>query len=232
MTGITLAQIGWDILDFYRANVKNDDSVDIRQIYFWIQNMRAKLLKQKFDKPLAIINEAYAQALPTLALQTIDSTQVPSVPSNRYIVQTVLDLPQTLERANYTHTFTRISAPNLISEGYPIIRYEDISTYGNGVFNTRAVVAFILGQKICLMSKDKFAVRGLGNIYARGVFQNPLAAGQMSVPTFNEFSDYPITQQLIEELKQILLQNPTFQLTEKPPEDVEPVTQDELTKKV
>lgn len=231
MTGITLAYIGWDILNFYRANVKDDDSIDIRQIYFWIQNTRARLLKQKFDKPFSIINEAYVQALPTIALQTIDSTQVPGIPSNRYIVQTIVDLPQTLERSNYSHTFTRISAPNLISESYPIIKYEDISTYGNGIFNNRAVVAFIMGQRICLMSKDKFAVRGLGNIYARGVFQNPLLVGQMNVPTYNEYSDYPITQQLIEEIKQVLLQNPTFQLTAKPPEDIIAVNQDELIKK-
>lgn len=216
MTGITLKQIGYDILEFYRANIKNADDIGIRQIYFWIHNTRAKLLKQKFDKPFAQINEAYIQNLPVLAMELIDASLISSIESTRYILRSIIELPITIERSNFSHTFTRLGPPDGVSQAYTIIDYDDISTYGNGKFNDRSVAAFLVNNRIGLTCKDSQSALGIQNISGRGVFQNPMMAGILTNPNFNEDSDYPITYQLVEEMKSILLGDTNFKLTDKP----------------
>jgi hypothetical protein len=230
MTNITLRELGYDIMELYRANIRNDDEVDIRQIYYWIHTTRAKLLKQKLDKPFTLINNSYIQYLPALEMQSLDASMIVNSPSGRYYSSTVLNLPFTLERNNYTHTYVKIGPPDIIGEGYPIIRYEDVSTYGNGKFNGNTVAVFILGDRICLMSHNEQSVRGIKHISASGVFQNPMEAGKLISPTFSEDDNYPISFSMIDDMKSIIVGETNFKSSIRPPIDTEVVDQTVVNK--
>ncbi len=107
ITNISLNQASWDILEYYRANVLDSQSIDVRQIKYWVNSVRAKLLKQKFDKSLFDgIDEHYVQNLsynttgtPLIELELVDSSFYSSIPSDRYLVRTKVSLPATIERS-------------------------------------------------------------------------------------------------------------------------------------
>lgn len=212
MTNISLNQAAWDIMEFYRNTLKDNDFTDIRQIKWWIQNVRAKLIKQKLDKPLSVPDENLVQSLttnssgtPLIELELVDSSIYTTIPSGRYVVRTKVALPASIERDNQIGTFTRIGPIDRLGEKYKLVSQETAIISGSGKFNQQTVFAFLLGDRIYLISKNSMALIGLKYLDVRGVFQNPREAALFTNPSYTDDDNYPINANMIDDMKKILL---------------------------
>jgi hypothetical protein len=205
MAAITLNQIAYDILGLNRAEVKDSDSLEIREVKFWINTLRNKLLKQRFDKSgSGLIDDHYVQSLGAVELEKIDSSIIIDLPSDRYYLRTKVDIPDTIERSEHVTTFTRIGPVDRLSERYHVVSHDRAIASGFGKFNNKFIYAFPLGAKLYLTSKDS-ALLGLKFIDIRGVFQNPVEAALFANPSYTDDDDYPINTHLIDDIKTILL---------------------------
>jgi len=234
MASITLNEAAYDVFEFYSQNVKDTDNVDIRQIKFWVNTMRAKLLKQKFDKySMLPIDEAYIQTLAPggnpVALQMIDSSIYTTLPSNNYFAETTISIPKTIERNAYNHTFVRIGPADKLRINYTIVPYDQALFSGNGKFNHDTVFAVVYGDKILLMSKNFQSISGIQGLNIRGVFSNPVEVSTLNSSTYTDDDEYPINLNLISDMKEMILSR-EFRLDYKPPIDPSPANPQTLAK--
>ena len=232
---ISLAEASYDVWEFLQSQTLNSESIDIRQCQYWINSTRAKLLKQKFDKESTYnIDEHFVQEISIsnsgVPMEIIDSSVVASIPSDRYISRTSISIPATIERTNRIGTFTRIGPADKLGERYPLITYENALVWGSGRFNQDSIAAFLLGDRICLISKNAQSIRGITKISVHGVFQNAIEAAKLTKPTWTEDDDYPINLSMIDDMKSIIL-GEDFKVIGKIPADPNPVNPETIDKK-
>lgn len=235
MANITLNEVAYDILEIYRANVRNTDEIDIRQIKYWVQTTRARLLKQKYDKPFHTIDNNYIQKVrpngQAVSTELTDSSAYTSIPTGTYMVRTAITIPPTIERDGIGHTFTRIGPADQLGIEFNIIPYDAINYYGNGKFNHDSVAAYLLDDRIYFMSKNPQSVLGLKYVDIRGVFQNPLEVELINNSLYTDDDAYPINLNMIEDMKSIIL-GKEFKLSFKPPVDTEIVDPNVVNKNI
>lgn len=205
MATITLNQIAYDILGLNRAEIKDSDSLEIREVKFWIHTLRNKLLKQKFDKPMATIDNHYVQSLGAVQVEKVDSSIVTDLPSDRFFLRTKIDIPPTIERSGHVGTFTRIGPADLKEVEYLIVSHDRAIQSGFGKFSRNFVYCFPLDNKLWFTSRNQ-SMLDFKYIDIRGVFQNPIEAALITNPTYTDDDDYPINTQLVDEIKMILVQ--------------------------
>ena len=156
---ISLNELAYSIMEFYRANVVNTDEIDIRWIKYLVNTTRAKLLKQKFDKPFHEIDEHYVQKIApsgyAVEMEIVDSSAYATLESKRYMVRTSVSIPATIERNGKVGSFTRIGPADRLSETFDIVDYSHALVYGNGKFNKNSIAAFLLDDRIYLISKNQ-----------------------------------------------------------------------------
>lgn len=231
---ISLNEASWDIFEFYRQNILDDIFVDIRQVKFWIQTTRAKLLKQKLDKDsLFAVDEHFVQELKPggnpIEMELLDSSIYTGLPTNRYFSRSTTSIPATIERNGYFHSFTRIGPADQLKESYPILGYDHAILFGNGKFNTSIPCAFIMGDRIVLTGKNIQSVNGIKYISVRGIFQNARELQLLNNPASTDDDDYPINMNMIDDMKTIIINN-NFRFTNKVPVDTVPVDEEIINK--
>jgi hypothetical protein len=172
MYHVTLNEIAHSIFDSVRGKVGDDDNIDIDQIKDLVHSTRAKFLKQKFDKNLRVIDDVFTQSLGALETEQVDSSIHPDIPSEKFMLRTILEIPETLDRRNYEGTFTRIGPAERRSQKFNFISYDRAIYSGNGRFNRNEVYAFLLDSKIHLISNSIYH-KPIQYIDVIGVFQNP-----------------------------------------------------------
>lgn len=230
MENITLNKLAYDIFEFYQSSVKDTSQVDIRQIKYWIDTLRTTLIKRHLDKyPFNSVDENLVQSISPIQMELVDSSVYSQLPANRYYCRSTIAIPATIEKNGGIPTFTRIGPADRLSEKYQVINVDWAQYYGNGKFNKSSVAAFVLGDRIVLMSKDKQAIFGTKYIDVRGVFQNPRSAALITNPLYSDNDNYPINMQYANEIKEIILSR-EFRFNSKPPIDTQPVNQEQLNK--
>ena len=219
VTNISLNDIAYDILEMYRDKIKDTDEIDIRQIKFWIQEVRALLLKRKFDKPMSTIDEAYVQDLGAIKIEHIDSSAKSNIYSKKYEARTNIAIPITIERSGHSGTFTRIGAADRLISSFNVVSYERALVSGNGKFNTKDIFAYPKDDRIYFISKNPDSYIGLMYVNIRGVFVNPQAVFDIINPNHTDNDkDYPVNVTLVDEIKNFILTR-DFKLTFARPAD-------------
>lgn len=231
---ISLNELAWDILEIYRQNVLDTTFIDIREIKYWIQTTRTKLLKQKLDKdPLFAVDEHFVQEIKPngspVQMQLLDSSIYTGLPSNRHFSQTSISIPATIERNGYFHSFTRIGPADQLKESYPILGYDHALLFGNGKFNGNIPCAFIMGDRIVLTGKNIQSINGIKYLSIRGIFQNPSEVQLLNNPAYTDDMDYPINMNMVDDMKNIIMSN-NFRFNNKIPVDAVPVDQELINK--
>jgi hypothetical protein len=130
------------------------------------------LLKQKFDRNLRVIDDVFTQSLGSIETEQVDSSIHPDIPSGKYLLRTIVDIPETVDRRNYEGTFTRIGPAERKSHKFNLVSYDRAIWSGNGRFNRDEVYAFLLDSRIYLMSNSVYH-KPIQYIDVVGVFQNP-----------------------------------------------------------
>ena len=207
MATISLNQIAYDILQLNRAALKDTDTLEVREVKFWVMTLRVKLLKQRLDKPMASIDDHYVQDLGPVELEKVDSSILPNIPSDRYFLRTKVDLPDTIERSGHITTFTRVGPADRKEIKFQIVSHEHAIASGYGRFNNKFIYCFPIGPRLYFTSKDS-SLLDLRYVDIRGVFQNPNEAKLFVDPAIIDIddTDYPINMQLIDDIKTIIVQ--------------------------
>ena len=206
---MTLDEAAYRVRRFYRTHYKETDELDIRYVYNWVVTTRARLLKQRLDKPMATIDNNFVQDLGPVELELVDSSICRDLPSPLYahkkILRTKLDIPPTLDRSGHTGTFTRIGPADMLTTNYKVLDYDDVFYYGNGKFNSNDICAFPLGSRIYLYSKgqQQFNIK---YIDVRGVFLDPRDAALFKNSTWTEADEFPMNESLIDDMENMIKQ--------------------------
>jgi hypothetical protein len=204
---MTLNEAAYRVRRFYRTHYKETDELDIRYVYSWIVTIGAKLLKQRFDKPMATIDNNFVQDLGPVEMELVDSSICRDLPTpllaSKNILRTKLSIPPTIDRSGHTGTFTRIGPADGLTTNFKVLDYDDVFYYGNGKFNGNDICAFPLGDRIYLYSKggNHFNIK---YIDVRGVFLDPRDAGKFKYPLWDETYEYPMNETLIDDMENII----------------------------
>lgn len=207
---VTLNQIAYGLFEEVRQTISDDTDIDLRQIKDMIHNVRATLLKQKFDKNVRVIDDVFTQNLGALKLEAVDSSLHSTITSGRYVFRTVEELPPTIERRNYEGTITRVGPADQLATSYNLVSYERALYSGNGRFNKDMIFAFLKDNKIHVISNSGAFHKAVQFIDVRGVFQNPEQVARFSDVNGSSltFSDeaYPISRNMRSTIEDMLRQ--------------------------
>jgi hypothetical protein len=194
---ITLNQLVFRIIALYRAAYKNTDHISERLIKNWIHTTRAMLVKQRLDKPMAVIDESLVQVISPAPLEEVDSSTFEGVSSDRTIIRTKNIIPATINRRGLIGTFTRIGPVDRMDKRYKIVSHETALFSGSGKFNRQDIYAFPLDNRIYLYARE---IDPHGLLDIRGVFQNP-----EEVPGFDPNGPYPINNELVDTMEDMIV---------------------------
>lgn len=206
---ITLNQIAYGLFEVVRGRISDDSNITIDEIKDMVHDVRAALLKQKFDRNLRVIDDVYTESLGALEIEAIDSSAHSSITSGRYMFRTVKEIPPTIDRRNHQGTFTRIGPADKLSTKYNLVTYDRALYSGNGRFNKDQVFCFLRDNKIYLISNSGAFHKTTQFIEVEGVFQNPA-----QVAIFKDVSGssllfpdqaYPISRSMRRDIENIIL---------------------------
>ena len=210
MYNVTLNEIAYSIFESVRGKLSDDDNIAIEQIKDMVHNTRAKLLKQKFDKNLRVIDDGYTQSLGAIEVELVDSSIHTTLLSDKHVLRTTVDIPETIDRRNYEGTFTRIGPADRLSHKFNLVSYDRAIYSGNGRFNRNEVYAFLLDNRVNLIG-DGIYYKAIQFIDVVGVFQNPSQVAQFTDISGNSlYSDdarYPISRAMRDDIEGIIIKD-------------------------
>ena len=220
----------WELIELYRQNYKVTDSVDERLFAAWVQSTRAKLIKQRLDENMRLPDEHWVQDLGYVEMERVDSSVYTGIPSEKYMLRSVNDIPWTIHYKGDPGGFTRIGPADRLSINFRLVSYERALTSGNGKFNKDRVYAFLDGQKLCLISGSNIH-KQLKYINVKGIFQNPIDAYEFknNVGSYSWDYEYPISDNLMNDLKSIIVKE-NFNFIMVPIDDKKPDSVDNITR--
>ncbi|MCK5318490.1 MAG: hypothetical protein KAJ55_11265, partial [Anaerolineales bacterium] len=101
-----------------------------------------------------MIDDNFTQSLGSIETELVDSSIHLTIPSERNMLKTILDIPETVDRRNYEGTFTRIGPADRLSRKFNLVSYDRAIASGNGRFNRNEVFAFLLDNRLYLISNS------------------------------------------------------------------------------
>lgn len=195
MQFVTLNTIINDLLLIIRgSNISRSEPISRRQIEDWIHQYRAVLLKRDMDKG-KVPNPDFIQELPKLALE-VDTV-------NSSLLRTVLELPRTIN-FNFKSGFTYIGT----------IDGTEIQYIPEGRNKWQQYKKYTPNNPLVFLKNSKLFIRPgtteIEYITVRGIFEVPSEAARFVnpltlLPYFNADSKYPIPNDLIPSLKEMIL---------------------------
>lgn len=206
---VTLNQIAYGLFEEVRMKLDDDSDISLDQIKDMIHDVRATLLKQKFDRNLRVIDDVYTQPLGALEIEAVDSSLHSNISSGRYMFRTIREIPPTVERRNYEGTITRVGPADQLATKYNVVSYDRALWSGNGRFNKDQIFAFLKGGKIYLISNSGAYHKAVQFIEVNGVFQNPEQAAKFADVSGSSLSfpdkAYPISRSMRTMIESIIL---------------------------
>lgn len=203
------SEIIYSIMELIRGNKLSDDTViDEREVEFQIDVCRAMLLRQEFNKPGRQIDHNLVQDLGCIQLEVADPADCCEIDTGCSILRTVETIPQAIELYNGP-AITRIGPINKMNIPFSFVTYDQAIYAGNGKYNKNAVFAFLLNNRIYLITNNKIA-RLLEYINVRGVWENPQDAEDFvdcdNKPCYTLDSKYPINSWMYPMLRDLVLE--------------------------
>ena len=177
---VTRNEIVFDIFETLRGKIKDDDSIDPRQIAEFVKDYRADYLKQRFDRDPFEIDESTIQYLgdgtsTVVQVTKVDSSSLSGTNVGKHLMRTTVAIPDTITRIGFPGTFTHIGPANKLDYSFTVVSYKTAINSGYGRFNSNEIFAFPYNGYIYLLSRnDDFKM--LQYITIAGVFDDPEAA--------------------------------------------------------
>ena len=213
MKFVSLNTIINDLLLIVRgAQVSQSEPISRRQVENWVHQYRSLLLSRELDKGNAP-NPDYIQEIPFLKLEetpiegTSKSLTSTYIDSGDMVLRTELELPKTID-LNHKSGFTYVGLPNgkelqLVPESRQ--RWQEYKKYTSKEF-----LVYLKNNKLHVTIPKEEGIPT--HLHVRGVFEIPTEVGRFinpenNTPYFNLDSPYPIPNNLISPLKQMILES-------------------------
>lgn len=182
----------------------NTEFISERQVGFWVDNTRAKLIRQDLNKGRTL-NPDLVQSLGCVDVEIVDGSECGCVETGCKVVRTALQIPATIE-TSYKNLITRIGPVQGNQRPWSIIQYAAIPFTGNNPFTANTIKAaihnryvYVIGPNVELMTK----------INIQGVFENPEEVANFITcdgdACYTNDSPYPIANWMIEDMTKMIL---------------------------
>ena len=169
---ISRNKLTYEILEFLRSHLVDDEDIDIRQIESFVKDYRATFLKQRFDKDPFNIDSSCIQNIEGLEVIKEDSSSLPGSLTHRYLLRTKLSIPDTIRRTGMIGTLIHIGSADKLDSSFTITNYTTAIESGFGRFNRDEIFTFPYNNYIYFYSRgDDF--KTIYNVNIRGVFADP-----------------------------------------------------------
>lgn len=207
----TRNEIIYSILDILKPNAKSNEPFSLDLIGFHVDNTRAFLIKQDSNKGYTADNYII-QDLGIVEIEPVDKAESILIEIGCNFMRTVKPIPSTIE-LHHGELLTRVGPIDKTARNYDIIKYERVPYEGYNKYTNNLIKAFRInnsGHIYLTVPKDN-REKILSYINIQGVFENPrLAADFVNYngnPCYTDDSPYPIKQQMVQSIKDIVLKN-------------------------
>lgn len=196
---VTLRKIIYDIRGLIRDAKSDDLHFTDRQIAFWINNRRAKLIKERLDKGQSISSQTY-QVVDNLSIDYIDSIIGLDVDSGCKVMR-VGKLPNIIEDSDGQPLIFGLRALDVFST-IPLMHKVQAIKVKNNKYTKNMLIAFIENEFIYILGNNAY----LENLTLNAVFEDPFDANKYITGEDMSYDDpYPMDANLVDLLKQLII---------------------------
>lgn len=192
----TLRKIVYDIRGIIRDARSDDIHFTDRQIAFWVNSLRGKLLKERLDKKQIISTENY-QVLDNVPVSKESSYTGIDIDSDCKILRTTNKIPSVMED-NGSYLMRDLRAP-YISSKITLMQKPQAIRVPDNKFTKHMQVAFIENGYIYFLCNGNY----FENISITAVFNNPIGKDGSDEIGLDE--PYPIDNSMLDTIKQLIL---------------------------
>lgn len=207
----TLNEIAYDCLNTIRAGVSSDDdTLSLRQLYFQIHNIRAKLIREDLNKGRSL-SQNLIQSLGCLDVTPIDASVCCGVTVDCNAFRSTERLPEPIELYQ-EDLITRVGSIIVGTRPFDIVPIDRIPYMGLTPFSgiNKQTYAAIQDRYVYLFT-PKGNKQLIKKISVSGIWANPTEAARFNscdgVACYTEDSQYPISAHMIDLLKQMIMQS-------------------------
>lgn len=222
---VSFNELSYRIFNIIKPKISDDESIDILEIKYDIENTRALLLKRRFsNKFRSGIPEAVIQPISQLEIESVNASNIyPDIPSNKVLMKTVLPIPQLLEKTSGVPLVKRISASTLLSRNFTFVTPQQAITSGNGKFNKKNIFCFYENDYLYLIT-GRLLSKGIKYIDLYAVFERPTKVNTFLNDNYNmsltDNNDYPISMDMIDDIEKIVINNKLRIESSQPVDDI------------
>ena len=197
----TQREIIYTIKNILRGGlISDDDRITDRQVAFMIDNVRAVLLRQQYNKGQNL-SDNNIQTIPCMEVTQVDTSFMQDFPSGCTVYKTVLPLPKPIESKG-KDLITGITGPQLGSITFDYIPYARLPYATFTRFKRPLVTLF--NNHLYLINSD-FTM----NIAVSGVFEQPNSLAEYNncegLPCFDWDTQYPMSSHLIDSVIRMVI---------------------------
>jgi hypothetical protein len=203
---MTLYEIGYDILKMARgSNISRSETISLRQVFFWINGYRAKLIKQQIDK--GNIDDAWIQEMSCLELSVRDRGECPStmtLTSGCAVLRTVLEIPQTIKGKNMDGL---LFVGSIDGKPYQIITPQRYSFITSKPYSGRDTYAYRKGNYIYIMNNLPLKYVSLHGIFSDPTQLSTYINNCSSTVCYNvRTEDYPVNMEMLDTIRMMIME--------------------------
>lgn len=203
----SLQELSYELVELYRSTFKVTSDVDIRLFKEWVRQSRVQLIKQRLDT-LSVIDDSTVQDLGPVAFAPVTSSVKLTVPSDKFMLRSVSQIPSSINRRTEQGTFTRIGSADLLEAKFNFTNMERALRSGNGRFNSNDIYAYLNGGYMYLISKSNLH-KYITSCSIFGVFNNPEEAYTFNVNNagtpWNDDMNFFVSPSIVMDLQNMIL---------------------------
>lgn len=204
----TQREIIYTIKNIIRGGlITDDDKLSDRQVAFIIDNVRAILLRQQYDKGQSL-SDNHIQPIPCLDLESVDTSFDTNFPLDCKVYKTIKELPKPIE-ARGKDLVLKVTAPEFGNIGYDLIPYNRLPYATHTPFKRPLAVLY---NKYVYLVNAPYSKK----VTVLGIWEKPNALSGYTTcdgsTCFNWDSPYPISAHLIDPLVKMCIDELSFAL--------------------
>lgn len=233
---VTFNEISYRIFNIIKPKIGDDESIDILEIQYDVENTRAMILKQRFsNKFKSEIPDSITQFIPKIEVESANASELyPDIPSNKILMKSKTKIPNFLTKSSGIPIIKRLSAATLMSNNFTLVTPQHAIYSGNGKFNQKHIFAFYENEYLYLLT-GRTLNKGLKYVTVQGVFQRPTevneflnnnyssdpnAANYMEGVPFDNDDSYPINMDMIGDIEELVIKNRLRMESSQPIDDI------------
>ena len=207
---VSLNELSYRILNIIIPKLGDDESIDISEIKYDVENTRALLIKQRFSNKFKFtISDSLTQFVSKLEIENVNASAVfPEIPSGKVLMKTKLKLPKFINKTSGMPLIKRISSATVLSNNFTFTTPEQAIYSGNGKFNQKNIFVFRENDYLYFIT-GRLLNKGLKYIDINAIFQKPTEVNEFLNTNkgldINDDSSYPVSLDMIGDIEDYII---------------------------